>query len=1295
VAGPVTIDGEVPTKGMIALAPADPDALVVEGGDPAKALHVTLKFIGELEPWDDEARAFIEEALAAWASRLAPFEATVSKVGSLGDEGAMVLFLDAPGLAEARAELSDMVDQTAERIGADTTDTYPTFTAHLTVGYDVAPPDQMVGEVVVLDVVSAHWATDVHPFPLGAPITAAMKPKRDGDGDGFVDDGTPLERPVIPGFDLDEFGDVVKKAPKVPGGTPVPDDVAVKRGRVGNIDTPRLRARRERLIAEVDDDGHFYRGGRHGFAMRAAELTVIESELVKRGDLKVRDRYTVSLNDAPEVPGPALPADHAGDRVLDHSIDDWTEFFDGLTLAGGSIAVSVSTQNNRTRAYSFDPHTSVTLNLRRKSTGRPLGNLTFAVKDKLVDEKFGDVHFDHANLDPSIRGEGVGMEAFAHAVDTFSLLGFRQMTVDAQSGGAWGNPMANYHGGYTWARAGFDWESRATAQKIGRRLVRAANGEGHPRFGRVPEGAATLGHRLSRADFDADDFPTPNDVAMLGWVPDANSWFGKRFLSEPMGEPNNEFVWKGRMKLNDWPDRDNPFVPSETGNVTELGGAAPGRATVYHLTDKANFRLDPKKVPQDNALAINERTAPGLYVAKHKHGVEPWVNGYGYLRPFVVELDVPADVVGDQRWSGEGFIPADKFDDVKVKRVLPVDAFARETYNDFGWVESTLGSKFDDGSPVPEISMFHPVEQLPPNWRYEGPDVRDMTPDEVKRLKKGASVARKARESGKEAKANPFAATDPEGESGGATTGWDGRTVEVPERLREWNGRANEAPENWDREVPVLPDRLLEWAAGGANLGGLMHLDDERLHRQLTATVNTIVEGREDGLSDAELAEWHYNLWRSLTRGQDARKALSRALHDGPTPEEREFYGLLHQFFLDYSERRYPEWGGVVPVQRISTQDDPFTANSNWKMRGQNPERPSSGFTSWDAMDYDEPYGHELDPGSMFQASRWVGDLPKDQILGRFGDVEDEFIIARDKATLDRLLGVEANPFSTTEPDGESGYASSSKYPGMRPVIPDERKALRIEGRPIPPAWTDVHIATDPTAPMQVRGVDAKGRHQYIYSTAHTEQAAAAKFARVKELAGRMPELDAAIERDAMDDPAAAATALIRHFGLRPGSTSDTKAKKKAYGATTLQARHVRQYPDTGRTTLSFVGKSGVKITVSSRDPDIYRIVEHWLGDKQGMVDLFPASDADVRAYIDDNLGDGFKAKDLRTHLANVMALDMVSSMRRPTTQAKFKAARNKVADAVAKALGNTRAVTLSNYINPTVFAAWEGALPA
>ena len=45
----MTIAGEVPTKGNLVLVPADPDALVVDGGDPAGALHVTVKYIGDLD----------------------------------------------------------------------------------------------------------------------------------------------------------------------------------------------------------------------------------------------------------------------------------------------------------------------------------------------------------------------------------------------------------------------------------------------------------------------------------------------------------------------------------------------------------------------------------------------------------------------------------------------------------------------------------------------------------------------------------------------------------------------------------------------------------------------------------------------------------------------------------------------------------------------------------------------------------------------------------------------------------------------------------------------------------------------------------------------------------------------------------------------------------------------------------------------------------------------------------------------------------------------------------------------
>ncbi len=259
---------------------------------------------------------------------------------------------------------------------------------------------------------------------------------------------------------------------------------------------------------------------------------------------------------------------------------------------------------------------------------------------------------------------------------------------------------------------------------------------------------------------------------------------------------------------------------------------------------------------------------------------------------------------------------------------------------------------------------------------------------------------------------------------------------------------------------------------------------------------------------------------------------------------------------------------------------------------------------------------------------------------------------------------------------------------GAHPATPEDRERLKI-----PPGWVDVFVADDPTNYRQVWARDAQGRSQGRYTAEYEARQEALKFERVKELATKLDDLDNALVRDMMTDPAAAVTALIRHFGLRPGSMKDTRARKQAYGATTLQARHVRQYPDTGRTTLSFVGKSGQKITVSTRDPDIYRLMQHWTDGKQGTDFLFEATDADVRAYLTGAIGPGFLAKDLRTLKANVMALEMVRSMRRPTTMTAFRKARNKVADAVAKALGNTRAVTLSGYINPTVFADWEDRL--
>jgi len=133
-------------------------------------------------------------------------------------------------------------------------------------------------------------------------------------------------------------------------------------------------------------------------------------------------------------------------------------------------------------------------------------------------------------------------------------------------------------------------------------------------------------------------------------------------------------------------------------------------ATMWHLTDNPQFALDSARTPEKNT-SMGLGVKPGLFVAKD---LEPWVNGYDYVRPFAVELKVPLDLSTPDpgMYGGERFIPAERFGDVEVSRVIPLDAYAREVYNDYGWLESWRDSP--------------PMGQKPPERWYTGPDVRVM-----------------------------------------------------------------------------------------------------------------------------------------------------------------------------------------------------------------------------------------------------------------------------------------------------------------------------------------------------------------------------------------------------------------------------------------------------------------------------------------------------------------------------------------------------------------------------------------
>lgn len=260
---------------------------------------------------------------------------------------------------------------------------------------------------------------------------------------------------------------------------------------------------------------------------------------------------------------------------------------------------------------------------------------------------------------------------------------------------------------------------------------------------------------------------------------------------------------------------------------------------------------------------------------------------------------------------------------------------------------------------------------------------------------------------------------------------------------------------------------------------------------------------------------------------------------------------------------------------------------------------------------------------------------------------------------------------------------------GMRPINDEDRKKTWGPSTKIPPGWTDVMVTDDPNASVQVRGRDSQGRIQTIRSRAAIEESSYAKFVRVKALDEKMPAVDQRLSSDAMSSDTAAAMMLVRKMGLRPGSTKDTKALKQAYGASTLERRHVHVSGD--RVRLQFVGKKGVNIDLEMEDADLARVLKRRMRGKAGNERLFSTNGDRMNRWVRETTGGDFTVKDFRTHVATSTAASMVSDFESPKTPAQRRAMELHVGGAVSKMLGNSRKQALESYIDPGVFDMQEG----
>jgi len=271
--------------------------------------------------------------------------------------------------------------------------------------------------------------------------------------------------------------------------------------------------------------------------------------------------------------------------------------------------------------------------------------------------------------------------------------------------------------------------------------------------------------------------------------------------------------------------------------------------------------------------------------------------------------------------------------------------------------------------------------------------------------------------------------------------------------------------------------------------------------------------------------------------------------------------------------------------------------------------------------------------------------------------------------------------------------------------VRDRRTLGRIRALAIPPAWRDVWICSADDGHLQATGRDARQRKQYRYHRRWREVRDETKYGRLIPFAAALPRIRRRVARDLARPglPRAKVLAtvvrLLETTRARIGNEEYAR-ENESFGLTTLRERQVRVHGS--RLRFRFRGKSGVEHAIELDDRRLAGIVRH-MQDLSGE-ELFRYVDddgetrriesADVNAYLKEISGEDFSSKDFRTWAGTVLAARALCQIGTFETQADAKRNVVQAIEAVAGALGNTKAVCRKCYIHLEIIDSYlEGEL--
>jgi len=275
----------------------------------------------------------------------------------------------------------------------------------------------------------------------------------------------------------------------------------------------------------------------------------------------------------------------------------------------------------------------------------------------------------------------------------------------------------------------------------------------------------------------------------------------------------------------------------------------------------------------------------------------------------------------------------------------------------------------------------------------------------------------------------------------------------------------------------------------------------------------------------------------------------------------------------------------------------------------------------------------------------------------------------------------------------ESGF--TYRLPNGTPVE-DEKTLARIRKLRIPPAWKDVRIARGDSAPLQVLGVDKKGRTQYLYHPRFRAQREEEKFKRVVEFGESLPALRRQVRADLSAasslDRARVLAAMVRLIDqgfFRIGNDKSAESES-TFGLSTIRGSHVKVEGEA--VLFDYVGKWKKKQKRAIKDAEVAAIVAALKKAKGAELFKFVSNgrvvdvkDRHVNDYIQSIIGRDFTAKDFRTWAGTLLCSIALGMQGQAETKTARKRNVRKAIVATSEQLGNTPAVCRSSYICPRV----------